>query len=523
MAYDPKTNYDIGGLGPIKGWNDLYWNGGFDDNQASLACDTFSQCQGYVLDKSGALWLQGAGRRPGTNPNQKNGDKKNPAPIATYTGKPITAAKSIEYGARAQDSVNGGNCGGFNNYGDWKGKPLQGFGANYNGQCPSAFILSYCPPELGRPVAGNYANRDGSACNSGGAGCSGGALSSDLLRKCDYSTINMPKFINAGIFNENLGTEILTDASWAQAKLEYCSQQVNIDKSECKNFFSDSRTGTSWNTVKLGFCASTSTESTCLTTINNVFKSTLARDDVNKGIASTLVNNFCRANPTNDKCACWNATQNGYGCISDASKSTLPGCVALKRDFGSLPSSASVVSADTFCASNDCVGRALQDAVFMPAARAPSQSCPSIQACIQSFNNANLSGAQIDASCKQTLNITTTPTTTPSGTTPSGTTPSGTTPSGTTPSGTTPSGTTPSGTPTTPDSNEGLWPLDAIPGVDTKEKQIGFILFILFCCCCCLVVIGLAVTSGGAGAQVPTGPSSSNFAQQRLGSIASSL
>jgi hypothetical protein len=57
--------------------------------------------------------------------------------------------------------------------------------------------------------------------------------------------------------------------------------------------------------------------------------------------------------------------------------------------------------------------------------------------------------------------------------------------------------------------------------VDTKEKQIGFILFILFCCCCCLVVIGLAVTSGGAGAQVPTGPSSSNFAQQRLGALLS--
>jgi len=520
MAYDPKTNYDIGGLGPIKGWNDLYWNSGFNDNQASLACDTFAQCQGYVLDNSGALWLQGAGRRAGTNPNQKNGDKKNPPPIAKYTGKPITAATSIEHGARAQDSANGSNCGGFNGYGDWKGKPLQGFGANYNGQCPSSFILSYCPPELGRPVAGNYANRDGTACNSGGAGCSGGSLTSDLLRKCDYSSMNMAKFINAGIFNENLGTQILTDASWAQAKLDYCSLAANIDTSECKNYFSDSRTGTSWNTVKLGFCAGTSTgtEPTCLTTINNVFKSTLSRDDVNKQVASNLVRNFCAADPTSDKCACWNATQNGYNCISDASKSTLPGCVALKRDFGSLPSSASVVSADTFCASNDCVGRALRDAVFMPAARAPSQSCPSIQACIQSFNNANLTGAQIDASCEQTLNIT--PGTTPSGTTPSGTTPT-TTPSGTTPT-TTPSGTpttTPSGTPTAPDSKEGLWSLDAIPGVNTKPKQIGFILCILFFCCCCLVIIGFAAMSGGGGSAAPAapvGPSAANLAQERM-------
>ena len=359
---------------------------------------------------------------------------------------------------------------------------MQGFGTNYSGACPDAFLLSYCPTQLGRPSSGAYTNRDGGICSSTGSGCSGGDIVSDLGRTCNFSSLDMSKFINAGIFNENLGKQFLADASWAQAKLDYCSDVANIDKSECKNYFSDSTTGTSWNTVKLGFCAgaSTGSEPTCLTTINNVFKSTLSRDDVNKQVASNIVRNFCTANPNDDKCACWNATQNGYNCISDQNKSGLPGCAALKRDFGSLPSSASVVSADTFCASNDCVGRALQDAVFMPAARAPSQTCPSIQACIQSFNNANLSGAQIDASCKQTLNITTS------------SPPAGTPPAGTPPAGTPPAGTSPAGTPLTGTPAADLLFSDPTGYLDTKNKQygaIGAIACILMCCCCILILL----------------------------------
>jgi hypothetical protein len=66
-----------------------------------------------------------------------------------------------------------------------------------------------------------------------------------------------------------------------------------------------------------------------------------------------------------------------------------------------------------------------------------------------------------------------------------------------------------------------LWPLDKIPGVNTKPKQIGFILFILFCCCC-LLMIGFVAMSGEDGAQVPTGPSAANLSQERMASAINS-
>jgi len=508
MAYDPLSNYNI-----VRGkykWNDdLYVGWGYTEAKCAQACDTWPECKNWVTSgtdpNNKRCLLEGANANSigAASPDFAYGVKKAETPQDTYKGKRVLAPVTVQYGARPQDKWGGNNCGGFNGYGEWRGKRLQGFGTNYNGQCPDAFLLSYCPTQLGRPSSGQYSNQDGSKCNSNGPGCSGGDIGNNLGRTCNFSSLDMSKFINAGLFNDNLGTQILTDASWSQAKLDYCSQVTNIDKSECKNFFSDSRTGTSWNTVKLGFCAGASTGSdpTCLTTINNVFKSTLTRDDVNKQVASALVNNFCTANPTNDKCACWNATRNGYNCISDSSKSALPGCAALKRDFGNLPSSASVVSADTFCASNDCIGRALQDAVFMPAARAPSQTCPSIQACIQSFNNANLSGAQIDASCKQTLNIVTPPPPPPPP-----------------PPGAPP----PPGTPSPAAAKDLLWPSSAVPGVDTKEKQIGLIAFIILCCCCCLLVLGFVVSSGGDSGGGYAAPNySASIA--RLGSIASSL
>ena len=385
--------------------------------------------------------------------------------VSTQGGRPIVFAGS------------GGGCGGYNNWGrDWKNN---GFGWSVEGRCIEGFDLGQCPNNLGTVYDGKYIYEDG------------------LVKvKCNYSSLDWSKFINAGIFNDNLGSQYLEPSSWAQAKLEYCSAESNIDKSECKNYYADSRTGASWNTVKLGFCEGdkVATNSSCLTTVNNSFKSTESRDDVNKGIASTLVRNFCTSNPTNDKCACWNATQNGYKCISDNTKSTLPGCVALKIAFGKLPHAAAVLSADTFCSSNDCVGRALQDAVFMPAARAPSQSCPNIQACIQDFNNSTITGSQIDASCTNTLKLSGTPSA--PGTTPTAprTTP---TAQGTTPTaqGTTPTapGTMPTAPGTTPAASDTLWPADTIPGLDTKPKQIGLIIFIILCCCCLLLLgIGLA-------------------------------
>jgi hypothetical protein len=37
-----------------------------------------------------------------------------------------------------------------------------------------------------------------------------------------------------------------------------------------------------------------------------------------------------------------------------------------------------------------------------------------------------------------------------------------------------------------------LWPSSTVPGVDTKDKQIGLIIFLIMCCCCCLLLMGMA-------------------------------
>jgi hypothetical protein len=39
-----------------------------------------------------------------------------------------------------------------------------------------------------------------------------------------------------------------------------------------------------------------------------------------------------------------------------------------------------------------------------------------------------------------------------------------------------------------------LWPSTAIPGVDTKEKQIGLIAFLICLCCCCLGLVVFAMS-----------------------------
>jgi len=406
MAYDPKTNYDIGGNGPIKGWNSLYWNGGFNDNWASLACDTFNECQGYVLDNNGSMWLEGAARRAGNSANQKNGDKKNPRPAVKYTGKPITAATSVQYGAKPQDSANGSNCGGFNGYGDWKGKPLQGFGANYNGQCPSSFILSYCPPEIGRPVAGNYANKDGGVCNNGGPGCSGGSLTSDLLRKCDYSSMNMEKFISAGIFDENLGKTILNDVSWTQAKNDYCAKWENIDKQACVNWLNPSNAGaSSYSAVKMGLCMGTpggdwSTDTRCVNAINQVYKT---GSDADKGMANQMVNTFCGTNPEAKACACYNATNRTVDqCLATPE---LPGCKSISEKVGkykSLGATFMTTALKPFCACDECTIAKTGSSgtvISQPAADQPGLCTDKINACFQQVTVGSMSGGNLTAGC----------------------------------------------------------------------------------------------------------------------------
>jgi hypothetical protein len=68
-----------------------------------------------------------------------------------------------------------------------------------------------------------------------------------------------------------------------------------------------------------------------------------------------------------------------------------------------------------------------------------------------------------------------------------------------------------------------LWSADTIPGLDTKNKQVGFLFFIFIICCCCLVVIGIGVAGSGDGGN--SGPVAPNYSANiaRLGAISASI
>ena len=423
-TYNPLSNYTRNPNTLTRG-DDLYWNNGFTEAQCALACDGIPECKNYLIETAmgsggtGKCYLMGqdATVRSTSDAGWISATKKADAPSSKYTGAQTDIATAVRYGGRNQDAWNGGgNCGGFNSQGEWNGRRLEGFGASYNGQCPSKFILSYCP-KIGRPVDGSYVNLDGTVCQSYGPGCSGGDMATRLLRKCKYASIDIAQFINAdGTFNESKAATLLEPASWKQVKLEYCSASIqNLDSSGCKNFFSDSSSagpGISWYAPKLALCDGQGGHGapnfpSCVTSINDVLKTTTTIDAVNRSTATGLVQSYCDANPQDSLCSCYNVTKYASRCISDASLQSLPGCSTLKSDFGDLPNYASVIIADKFCSSSDCITNALSSGkALMPVARSPQQTCPPIQACIQDFRNANLSGASVSAECKQTLHMT---------------------------------------------------------------------------------------------------------------------
>jgi hypothetical protein len=281
----------------------------------------------------------------------------------------------------------------------------------------------------------------------------------------------------------------LNDVKLMRAK--YCSQLSTIDSNQCKLFSADPGNLFDFDVMKTNICnqdPNWSANPTCVAAVNSAQKT---GSQAGKASATQMVQILCDANPTNPLCGCYNVTKHGAACIRDASLQDLPGCAGLFADFGSLPSSYGAVDADKFCASDDCITKAWSGATaLLPAPRAEVTSCPPIQKCIQDFRGAQFNSSDLTASCKQTLNISTTPGA--PGTTPT-TTPGA---PGTTPGapGTTPGA--PGTTPTTGD-KKGLWPLDAIPGVNTKPKQIGMIVFLIILCCCCLMLLGIVVSSGG--------------------------
>lgn len=280
----------------------------------------------------------------------------------------------------------------------------------------------------------------------------------------------------------------------------------------------------------------------------NALKDIVRTSAPHNDLVLDLFQTYCGGSPVDTKslgghrtdvrCACINASNFGItgtsNCFNDNIKN-FPGCattnyygssttphIGLYDKFGPIiryPDKNLVNSAlASFNASPGCLVEACGVSVagantgdlMLPLT---ASTCPSVnmQFCGININVGAAQDSPINAECNQTQ-ITNPPAGTTTGT------PAGTT-TGASP-GATPTTGSPGGAPPPTDT---LWPPDKVPGIDTKNKQIGLLIFIfIICCCCCLMLLGIGVAGTGGGNSAPAAPNySANIA--KLGRLAASL
>ena len=254
-------------------------------------------------------------------------------------------------------------------------------------------------------------------------------------------------------------------------KHNWCKANItNINDAKCTNFYStpeSSTAGYRYDQDLYYLCKDDPTwysKSSCRTSINNAVKGT---NESIRQQAKELVTSYCNTDAGRDQvdgiCGCYNVTKYGGACLT--TQKNIPGCKELAATIGDLPGGAQVAFSDKFCASDVCVTKALGNSTALLPDYTQGKQCPNIQQCIQDFRNANFQGSQVDASCKNTLNITGVPPPSP--------------PAASVPP---PSGTPPS-----------ALPVPALKSVlDTPKKQyagIGCLVFLILVCCCIIILL----------------------------------
>ena len=517
MAYNPSQNYQLvktgswaENAGPGK------QPGAVSLRDCQAMCDSNPNCDGFTYWPNQRRCENYRGtkfdRTHGTDGNAQLFRKTRQQPMGTgkYQGKPTqiggccgpisSSTFALQQGARqpAIPNTNGrGSCSGFNGYGDWKGWD-NGFGATLPGNgCPESFDISMCPGNLGTPKGGSYVTSTGAP----------GFDNPSLYSACQYDELNWPSLISMGAFNDSIGNQLLTDASWKQAKNDYCANWNNIDKPECIQWLRPENEGArSFNTVKMGLCtppnvADWTKDTRCVNAINQVFKT---GSESEKSMANPMVNVACGTNPNSPACACYNAANRTTDqCLASP---TLPGCTSIADKVGKYKSLGATFLSTTikpFCACDECTVAKTGSSgtvISQPAADQPGLCTDKINACFQQMTIGQMSGGTLNAGC--TIQDINPPPPPPPGAPPP--------PPGAPP----PPPGAPSSTPGSPPSTDTLWSPKLIPGVDTKEKQYGAVggLVFLILCCCCLAL--LLLTGGGSGGS--SGPGASNVALARL-------
>jgi hypothetical protein len=269
---------------------------------------------------------------------------------------------------------------------------------------------------------------------------------------------------------------------------------TNINDPKCTNFYSTpeaAAAGFKYDQDLFYLCKADpnwfqkKTTPDCRTAINNAVKGT---NESIRQQAKDLVTTYCETdagkNQPDGLCGCYNVMKYGGQCLT--TQGGIPGCKELKATVGDLPPGAQVAFADKFCASDVCVTQALGNAALLPDYTQGKQ-CPNIAQCVQDFRHANFQGSQVDASCKNTINISGVAAPAP---------PAGPAPAPAPPAGPAPAPAPAAGTPATPASNTPI-PAGKSTFVDnyinTPQKQYAFI-----GCCVVLILLCLfAMFSGG--------------------------
>lgn len=305
---------------------------------------------------------------------------------AKYTGALVDVDQSKAQGGRDIEQPCGDWCPGFNNF---RGNGNQkGFDQNqkFGGCCPESFEAGICPTSIGTSVGGKWVFTD------------------KLKMECQYSGMNWPTLINAGIFNDNLGKQFLTPDSWIQAKNDYCVNWDNIDKGQCVNWLQPNNPGSSsYNSVKLGLCASQAdwtTDTRCVNAINQVFKT---GSDSEKNMANQMVNLKCGTNPASPACACYNATNRS---VDDCLRTPeLPGCKSIADKVGkykSMGATFMTTALRPFCACDECTQAKTGSAgkvISQPAADQPGLCAGTINTCFQTITVGSMTGGTLAAGC----------------------------------------------------------------------------------------------------------------------------
>ena len=305
---------------------------------------------------------------------------------------------------------------------------------------------------------------------------------------CKYNTVTIPFDQLAGYFDDTNANMIKADRC---NPLGYAALAAS---SECRTYY-----GTANLNSELLKRVEATGNGWAGDAPQRDFVQQLVADEVIQGRAATdtssrakaLIRDFCTANPNDPKCGCYNAINKGLsGCQATP---TAPGCAelaALGTQFDNAPPEFRPIfqsmknGVNAMCMSENCKtvrGSTTNAAGILLPGTVPGGDCASnYNVCLTKLTVGQMTGGNIDASCKQTFNLPSpAPAAAPGGTpAPGGTSITSGGPSGTqggaAGGGGPASSTTPGGNPAAPGASDLLFK-DPTGYLDSKNKQMGAI------------------------------------------------